>query len=223
MPFGVPWEPGSPHVPPAWGPPRLVEGGGCVLLSPCGPWASSLERTGRKTCCLCPSGSSELPRGRARGVPPRGGQLLPHKETLSLLVPQCQEVIEASLSSANLLADDVDFHSFPFDTFGKGLIKKCRTSPDAFVQLALQLAHYKVGERGRAGAGDLSPERLGRAAGCASRGSRPGRAVSWTPRDGEPGRGAARSHCSASGGPKPFISSESWGSVRRKWLDVSDL
>ncbi|KAG8522551.1 Carnitine O-palmitoyltransferase 1, liver isoform, partial [Galemys pyrenaicus] len=56
---------------------------------------------------------------------------------------ECQEVIEASLSSANQLADDVDFHSFPFDVFGKGRIKKCRTSPDAFVQLALQLAHYK--------------------------------------------------------------------------------
>uniref|UniRef100_A0ABI8ASI2 Carnitine palmitoyltransferase 1A n=1 Tax=Felis catus TaxID=9685 RepID=A0ABI8ASI2_FELCA len=56
---------------------------------------------------------------------------------------ECQEVIETSLSCASLLANDVDFHSFPFHTFGKGLIKKCRTSPDAFVQLALQLAHYK--------------------------------------------------------------------------------
>uniref|UniRef100_A0A5F9C908 Carnitine O-palmitoyltransferase 1, muscle isoform n=1 Tax=Oryctolagus cuniculus TaxID=9986 RepID=A0A5F9C908_RABIT len=56
---------------------------------------------------------------------------------------ECQEVIETSLSSAALLAHDVDLHSFPFDSFGKGLIKKCRTSPDAFVQLVLQLAHYR--------------------------------------------------------------------------------
>ncbi|XP_068922633.1 carnitine O-palmitoyltransferase 1, liver isoform [Petaurus breviceps papuanus] len=56
---------------------------------------------------------------------------------------ECQDVIERSLSLACTLANDVDFHSFPFDTFGKGLIKKSRTSPDAFVQLALQLAHYK--------------------------------------------------------------------------------
>ncbi|XP_036618924.1 carnitine O-palmitoyltransferase 1, liver isoform [Trichosurus vulpecula] len=56
---------------------------------------------------------------------------------------ECQDVIEKSLSLACTLADDVDFHSFPFDAFGKGLIKKSRTSPDAFVQLALQLAHYK--------------------------------------------------------------------------------
>uniref|UniRef100_A0A2H6N6Z3 carnitine O-palmitoyltransferase n=1 Tax=Micrurus carvalhoi TaxID=3147026 RepID=A0A2H6N6Z3_9SAUR len=56
---------------------------------------------------------------------------------------ECQEVIEKSLDIARPLADDVDFHSFPFDTFGKGLMKKTKTSPDAFVQLALQLAHYR--------------------------------------------------------------------------------
>ncbi|XP_070788426.1 carnitine O-palmitoyltransferase 1, liver isoform isoform X1 [Pituophis catenifer annectens] len=56
---------------------------------------------------------------------------------------ECQEVIEKSLDIARPLADDVDFHSFSFDTFGKGLMKKTKTSPDAFVQLALQLAHYR--------------------------------------------------------------------------------
>lgn len=53
-------------------------------------------------------------------------------------------MIERSLSTAVALADDVDFNSFFFDAFGKGLIKKAKTSPDAFVQLALQLAHYRV-------------------------------------------------------------------------------
>ncbi|NXD09808.1 CPT1A palmitoyltransferase, partial [Nothocercus nigrocapillus] len=56
---------------------------------------------------------------------------------------ECQEVIERSLSTATALADDVDFNSFYFDAFGKGLIKKAKVSPDAFVQLALQLAHYR--------------------------------------------------------------------------------
>ncbi|KAM9301572.1 carnitine O-palmitoyltransferase 1, liver isoform [Gastrophryne carolinensis] len=56
---------------------------------------------------------------------------------------ECQNVIESSMTVAKALADDVDFHSFPFDNFGKGLIKKTRTSPDAFVQLALQLAHFR--------------------------------------------------------------------------------
>uniref|UniRef100_A0A8C2S8H2 Carnitine O-palmitoyltransferase 1, muscle isoform n=1 Tax=Capra hircus TaxID=9925 RepID=A0A8C2S8H2_CAPHI len=69
---------------------------------------------------------------------------IPYPTRLQWDIPEeCQEVIETSLSSANLLANDVDFHSFPFRTFGKGLIKKCKTSPDAFVQLSLQLAHYK--------------------------------------------------------------------------------
>lgn len=57
---------------------------------------------------------------------------------------QCQEVVQSSLSVARTLADDVDSHIIPFNDFGKGLIKKCRTSPDAFIQIALQLAHFRV-------------------------------------------------------------------------------
>ncbi|XP_006893297.1 PREDICTED: carnitine O-palmitoyltransferase 1, liver isoform [Elephantulus edwardii] len=69
---------------------------------------------------------------------------IPYPTRLQWEIPEeCQEVIETSLNAASLLANDVDFHSFPFDAFGKGAIKKSRTSPDAFVQLALQLAHYK--------------------------------------------------------------------------------
>ncbi|XP_044049103.1 carnitine O-palmitoyltransferase 1, liver isoform isoform X2 [Siniperca chuatsi] len=56
---------------------------------------------------------------------------------------ECHEVIQSSLTVARTLADDVDSHIFPFSDFGKGLIKKCRTSPDAFIQIALQLAHYR--------------------------------------------------------------------------------
>lgn len=63
--------------------------------------------------------------------------------TLSLF-RQCQEAIESSFTVARSLADDVDCHIIPFTDFGKGLIKKCRTSPDAFIQIALQLAHYRV-------------------------------------------------------------------------------
>ncbi|XP_077177401.1 carnitine O-palmitoyltransferase 1, liver isoform isoform X1 [Paroedura picta] len=69
---------------------------------------------------------------------------IPMPTRLQWEIPEeCQEVIERSLATARPLADDVDFHSFPFETFGKGLMKKTKTSPDAFVQLALQLAHYR--------------------------------------------------------------------------------
>ncbi|KAG7244506.1 hypothetical protein INR49_030158 [Caranx melampygus] len=60
------------------------------------------------------------------------------------LSAECQETIQSSLTLARNLADDVDCHIFPFTNFGKGLIKKCRTSPDAFIQIALQLAHYRT-------------------------------------------------------------------------------
>uniref|UniRef100_A0A8C7Q1C6 Carnitine O-palmitoyltransferase 1, muscle isoform n=1 Tax=Oncorhynchus mykiss TaxID=8022 RepID=A0A8C7Q1C6_ONCMY len=56
---------------------------------------------------------------------------------------ECQEVIEESYMVAKVIADDVDFHGCLFDEFGKGLIKKSRTSPDAFIQLALQLAQFR--------------------------------------------------------------------------------
>ncbi|XP_038639586.1 carnitine O-palmitoyltransferase 1, liver isoform-like isoform X2 [Scyliorhinus canicula] len=74
------------------------------------------------------------------------------EEDTTLLLPQrlqwdipkeCQDVIMHSLKVAQKLADDVDFYAFPFTTFGKGMIKKCRTSPDAFIQIALQLANFR--------------------------------------------------------------------------------
>ncbi|XP_010141283.1 PREDICTED: carnitine O-palmitoyltransferase 1, muscle isoform-like, partial [Buceros rhinoceros silvestris] len=55
----------------------------------------------------------------------------------------CCTAIEGSYRLAKALADDVDFCCFQFSDFGKGLIKKCRTSPDAFIQISLQLAHFR--------------------------------------------------------------------------------
>uniref|UniRef100_A0A8C0FXU6 Carnitine O-palmitoyltransferase 1, muscle isoform n=1 Tax=Chelonoidis abingdonii TaxID=106734 RepID=A0A8C0FXU6_CHEAB len=44
---------------------------------------------------------------------------------------------------AKALADDVDFHCFQFSNFGKGLIKRFKISPDAFIQISLQLARFQ--------------------------------------------------------------------------------
>ncbi|KAK2820306.1 hypothetical protein Q5P01_023265 [Channa striata] len=69
---------------------------------------------------------------------------LPRPQKLNWEIPpECEEQISCSLAVAQALADDVDFHVFPFRDFGKGKIKKCRVSPDAFIQMALQLAYYR--------------------------------------------------------------------------------
>uniref|UniRef100_A0A8C1DZB8 carnitine O-palmitoyltransferase n=1 Tax=Cyprinus carpio carpio TaxID=630221 RepID=A0A8C1DZB8_CYPCA len=69
---------------------------------------------------------------------------LPGPQRLQWDIPEeCQAVINSSLKVAKALADDVDMHIIPFNDFGKGLIKKCKTSPDGFIQIALQLAHFR--------------------------------------------------------------------------------
>ncbi|XP_067344440.1 carnitine O-palmitoyltransferase 1, liver isoform-like isoform X3 [Channa argus] len=69
---------------------------------------------------------------------------LPRPQKLNWEIPpECEEQISRSLAVAQALADDVDFHVFPFRDFGKGKIKKCRVSPDGFIQTALQLAYYR--------------------------------------------------------------------------------
>jgi carnitine O-palmitoyltransferase 1 len=42
-----------------------------------------------------------------------------------------------------LAINDVDLYVHQHEKFGKGIIKKCGFSPDAFIQMALQMAYYK--------------------------------------------------------------------------------
>ncbi|KAK2176892.1 hypothetical protein NP493_633g01032 [Ridgeia piscesae] len=68
----------------------------------------------------------------------------PNPIKLQWEIPQeCQEVIEESLERARDLLNDVDLHILTHDAYGKGFMKKCRTSPDAYIQMALQLAYYR--------------------------------------------------------------------------------
>ena len=59
-------------------------------------------------------------------------------------VVQCLEVIESSLTEARSLYNDVDLHVMMHDAYGKGFIKNCNISPDAYIQMALQLAYFRV-------------------------------------------------------------------------------
>lgn len=43
------------------------------------------------------------------------------------------------------LASDHDAEILKFDGFGKAFMKGCKCSPDAFMQMSLQLAFYRCG------------------------------------------------------------------------------
>ncbi|XP_042326457.1 carnitine O-palmitoyltransferase 1, muscle isoform [Sceloporus undulatus] len=79
--------------------------------------------------------------GHCHGMP--NTDLPPPQRLTWDITEECSKAIDASYSVARALADDIDFHSFRFVDFGKGRIKKCRTSPDSFIQIALQLAHFR--------------------------------------------------------------------------------
>uniref|UniRef100_A0A8C0LJK5 Palmitoyl thioesterase CPT1C n=1 Tax=Canis lupus dingo TaxID=286419 RepID=A0A8C0LJK5_CANLU len=48
-----------------------------------------------------------------------------------------------TLRGAKTLSGNIDCHVFPFSHFGKSFIKRCHLSSDSFVQMALQLAHFR--------------------------------------------------------------------------------
>ncbi|XP_033629485.1 carnitine O-palmitoyltransferase 1, liver isoform-like isoform X2 [Asterias rubens] len=59
------------------------------------------------------------------------------------LSEELTSVIETSLDTAKKIADDLDFHLLVHNHFGKGKMKKCKVSPDGFIQMGMQLAYYR--------------------------------------------------------------------------------
>ncbi|CAB3383318.1 Hypothetical predicted protein [Cloeon dipterum] len=57
--------------------------------------------------------------------------------------PAALKEIEAAFVASQDLLSDVDLRIYVHDHYGKGFMKKCRVSPDAFIQMALQLAYYR--------------------------------------------------------------------------------
>ncbi|XP_050308921.1 carnitine O-palmitoyltransferase 1, liver isoform isoform X3 [Anthonomus grandis grandis] len=56
---------------------------------------------------------------------------------------ECQGAIQASLDIANKLIEDIDLRIYVHNKYGKGFMKGCGLSPDAYIQMALQLAYYR--------------------------------------------------------------------------------
>lgn len=59
------------------------------------------------------------------------------------------QAIQSAFRNFDAMVADFDIRVFAFDSFGKGFVKKCKFSPDGFVQMALQLAYFMMqGKRG---------------------------------------------------------------------------
>ena len=63
---------------------------------------------------------------------------------LSLSLSQAVSRIEVELATAQASIANLDLYVLHHDMFGKGVIKRMGISPDGFIQMALQLAYYKV-------------------------------------------------------------------------------
>ncbi|KAI4459911.1 carnitine o-acyltransferase [Holotrichia oblita] len=78
-------------------------------------------------------------------VPSSSTSHLPQPERLewSLESDEHKKIEEAGVFLDNLLKD-LDFCVYRFTGYGKDFIKSCKVSPDAYIQLALQLTYYKL-------------------------------------------------------------------------------
>ncbi|XP_004597220.2 carnitine O-palmitoyltransferase 1, brain isoform isoform X1 [Ochotona princeps] len=79
--------------------------------------------------------------GHCKGQP---DSTLPPPQRLQWDLPeQIHPSISLALSGARTLSGNLDCHVLPFSHFGKSFIKRCHLSADSFIQMALQLAHFR--------------------------------------------------------------------------------
>ncbi|UYV78943.1 CPT1A [Cordylochernes scorpioides] len=70
-------------------------------------------------------------------------ELCPPQRLIWDLPAPCVATIDRCVLGAKSLLGDVDLHLLVHSAYGKGFMKKCRLSPDAFIQMGLQLAYYR--------------------------------------------------------------------------------
>ncbi|XP_053695535.1 choline O-acetyltransferase [Sabethes cyaneus] len=70
---------------------------------------------------------------------------LPPPERLEWIIrPEIEQRIREASRTVDKNIENLDFYVYRYKPFGKNFIKACQVSPDAFIQLALQLAYYKL-------------------------------------------------------------------------------
>ncbi|XP_062947083.1 palmitoyl thioesterase CPT1C isoform X2 [Cynocephalus volans] len=82
-----------------------------------------------------------LADGHCKGHP---DPMLPEPQRLQWDLPEhIHPSISLALRGAKTLSENIDCHILPFSHFGKSFIKRCHLSSDSFIQMALQLAHFR--------------------------------------------------------------------------------
>lgn len=80
--------------------------------------------------------------GNCRGIieiqPPS-----PQRMSWDLNNEACLSVINTAHLDAQNLLNDLKLRIYAHDHYGKGFMKTCKVSPDAYIQMALQLAYYR--------------------------------------------------------------------------------
>ncbi|KAK6633861.1 hypothetical protein RUM44_004468 [Polyplax serrata] len=61
-----------------------------------------------------------------------------------VVTPEIQKNIMDAAKSIDSLVEDLDFYVYRYTNYGKDYIKTCKCSPDAFIQMALQLAYFRL-------------------------------------------------------------------------------
>ncbi|XP_061163747.1 carnitine O-acetyltransferase-like isoform X2 [Saccostrea echinata] len=75
---------------------------------------------------------------------PSPGIKAPRKLNFNLKFPELKENIEEAVDNIDSLVKDVDLNVFKFTEYGKNFPKSQKLSPDSYLQMAFQLAYYRL-------------------------------------------------------------------------------